>query len=254
MARTKIIAVANQKGGVGKTTTAVHLAHGLALKGFEVLVMDLDPQGQVASALGLDAEDGVFRFLVDYAPLRDVVRPTGRTNLYAILGDKMTAVAQNTINAAQRPFSYLRERLRLVIEGAGGPHFIIFDMAPSLGGLQERALWAADFVVIPSQMDYLSAEGVGNIIETLKLIQKKERWDGKFLGILPTFYEEQTRESKGILDEMHTKFGGYLFQPIRRATRLREAAHAGRTIYELDHASRPAAEYSTFVHDALEVV
>lgn len=253
MAKTKIIAVANQKGGVGKTTTAVHVAHGLALLGRDVLLIDLDPQGNCATALGLEQHPGVFRFLVDFAPVTKILRPTNRENLWAILGDKSTATAQTVINAAERPASFLRERLDELWEPGKGPHYVIFDLAPSLGGLQERALWAADYVLIPTSPDLLSFKGVKDMFETLKILQKKQEWKGKLLGVLPTLYDETTRESVATMEELKQRFPKTLFDPIHRTTKFRDATARGCTIFEFDSTSRAAQEYSDLVRTVLEL-
>src|SRR5512138_3620987 len=144
---TTIIAIANQKGGVGKTTTAVTLAHGLTLMGKGTLLIDFDPQGQCATALGLDPESAAFRMLVAGDDPARLIRPTGRKALGLIAGNKETGTAQIVLDARRDPMSYVRDLLKPIMRGNGeAPRFVVFDTAPSVGGLQERALWAADLV------------------------------------------------------------------------------------------------------------
>ncbi len=247
-----VIAIANQKGGVGKTTTAVTLAHGLALKGKSVLLVDLDPQGQCATALGVEQAPGVFHLLIANQDPNLVVRPTGRERLQLLPGDKQTSVAQIVLTAQQQPVSLIAERLRPLAKSANS-RYIIFDTAPSVGGLQEQALWAASLVLIPCAVDFLSAEGVGKIVETMDVLRQRAGWSGSLLGVLPTFYDEVTRESLATLDDLRKAFGEAVLPPVHRATILRECAAEGKTVFEVDGQSRAALEYSSLVHRVLEV-
>jgi len=242
----KTIAIVNQKGGVGKTTTAVTLAHGLALKGKRVLLVDLDSQGQVASALGRDHEPGIFNWLVSDWPLADVVRSTGREALYFLPGDRRTSTAQIVLNAERRTLYALKRRLPEVARSA--IEMMIVDTAPSVGGLQEAALLASDWVVIPTATDYLASEGVVRTVQTLKTLREEHEWKGGVLGILPTFYDDTTKESAATLGDLRITFGEKLIlPPIHRATILRECASEGKTIWERDAKSRAAQEYALLV-------
>jgi chromosome partitioning protein len=243
---TSTITIANQKGGVGKTTTAVTLAYGLVRRGSRVLLVDLDPQGQCATILGLKPEPGAFNLLVSEQPLAQVMRSTDRSNLFVVLGDRKTATAQTVLNVQRSPISYTHSKL---VPDARKDQidFIVIDTSPSVGELQEQALWAADGVIIPCAVDYLSSDGVFNIAVTLKRIKEEQNWQGKILGILPTFYDSVTRESKATLEDLKKRFGGLLLNPIHRATILRECAVEGKTIFELDPTSRAAMQYDELV-------
>jgi chromosome partitioning protein len=235
------IVIANQKGGVGKTTTAVSLAHGLALRERRVLLVDFDPQGQCATALGINQEAGVFNALVNTrSDIHQWLRGTERTGLELLPGDRSTATAQIVINAENRPIDSIRQ----LFKSLGREYdYIIFDTAPSVGGIQERAIHAAEMALLPTATEFLSMDGLAQMMELLKTLREKHQWSGKLAGILPTFYDEQTSESDKSLAEMREGFGESVLPPIHRATVLRECAAEGRTIFEMSPASRSSREY-----------
>lgn len=245
----KIITISNQKGGVGKTTTSVNLAAYLAQHGSRVLLIDLDPQGQCATSLGMDPEQGTFYLLMitqssphEVAFVKKYVRETGRGNLFLIPGNQATGQAQSSIQ--DKPISYLKEVVRTFTRD--GMDYIIFDTSPSVGGLQERAIWAADLVIIPCATEFASLEAVGNTIVTLHALQKERAWSGGLLGILPTFYDDKTRESRNSLADLKRDFGEKVIPAIHAATVLRECWSVGKTIFEYAPDSRAAQEYETF--------
>jgi chromosome partitioning protein len=253
---TKIICIANQKGGVGKTTTAVSLAHGLCQKGKRVLLIDLDPQGQCATALGRSPEPGAF-YLVTMGTtppettfVQSWVRSSGRDGLHLLPGDQQTMAAQTVINAQNQPISCIRQSIsRFFKEGL---HYIIMDTAPSVGGIQERAVWASDLVIVPTATEFLSADGVSKVLHMMSILQQKKNWKGTLLGILPTFFDEQTRESKATIDALTERFNDAVLSPIHRATILRECAASGQTIFEADDLCRAAKEYLALTQAVLK--
>ncbi len=244
---TRIIGIANQKGGVGKTTTAISLAHGLAIKGRQVLLVDLDPQGQSATALGLHPEPGAFYLLTmgdsahETTFIRQWIRNSGRANLWLIAGDQQTMAAQTVLNAQDKSVSCIRESISRLLHK--GLDYIIFDTAPSVGGIQERAVWASDLVIVPTATEFLSADGVGKMVEMMSILQSRKEWKGTMLGVLPTFFDEQTRESKSTFEDLCRTFGERLLPPIHRATMLRECAAEGLTIFEKGIETRATREY-----------
>jgi chromosome partitioning protein len=244
---TKVICIANQKGGVGKTTTAVSLAHGLSKKGRRVLLIDLDPQGQSATALGRNPEPGAFYLLTmgstpqETTFVQSWVRFSGREGLYLLPGDQQTMAAQTVLNAQDKPISAIRSSVSRFFKD--GLHYIIFDTAPSVGGVQERAIWAADLVIVPTATEFLSADGVSKVLHMMSILQEKKNWRGNLLGVLPTFYDEQTRESKATMESLQERFDASVLPPIHRATLLRECAAEGQTIFEMDPLCRAAKEY-----------
>ena len=247
---TVTITVANQKGGVGKTTTAVNLAHGLVMQGHRVLLVDLDPQGQCATVLGLAPEPGALILLVAEQSLSQAIRYTDRENLFVILGNRKTATAQTVLSVQRSPISFTYDKL-VAAADQEGLAYIIIDTSPSVGELQEQALWAADGVLVPCAVDYLASDGVFNIAVTLKRIHDDYKWDGRILGILPTFYDDVTRESKATLEDLKKRFNNLLLEPIHRATILRECAVEGKTIFELAPKSRAAEQYQALVQYVL---
>jgi len=235
------IVIANQKGGVGKTTSASSLAHGLALRSRRVLLVDFDPQGQCATALGINQEPGVFNTLVNIrSDIHQWLRDTERTGLSLLPGDRSTATAQIVINAENRPIN----SIRMLFKPLGKEYdYIIFDTAPSVGGIQERAIYSAVLVLVPTATEFLAMDGLAQMMELLSALRSQHNWNGKLAGILPTFYDEQTSESSESLTELKATFGDSVLSPIHRATVLRECPAEGKTIFELAPASRSSREY-----------
>ena len=244
------IAITNQKGGVGKTTTAICLAHGLALRDRRVLLVDFDPQGQCATSLAINSEAGVFNVLV--TPRSDIhqwIRDTTRSGFDLLPGDRSTATAQIVINAENRPIDLIRLLFKPLTKDYD---YIIFDTAPSVGGIQERAIYAADVVLIPTATEFLSVDGLAQMMELLAILKDKWHWSGRLLGVLPTFYDEQTSESHKSLVELQEGFGESVLKPIHRATILRECAAEGKTIFEMAPASRAAGEYEELSRETVK--
>jgi len=250
MSSVKIV-VANQKGGVGKTTTCVTVAHGLALKNHNVLIVDLDPQGQCASHLGMSQEGGVFNLLIGEPrpTLRDVVRTTGRQGLYVLPGNKRTASAQTLLAVEGYDRTLLARMLNEPQFNSGKLHYIVLDTSPSVGGIQEMALYAADIVIIPTALDFLSLEGAAKITQT---IQSLDRPRPPLIQILPTFYDEVTKESAANLNSLKSRFGPVVLDPIHRAVVLRECPSVSKTIFEYCPNSRAATEYGAVVWGVLD--
>jgi len=250
----KVIAIASQKGGVGKTTTVVNAAHGLALKGKEVLVIDFDPQGQVSVALGMKQDDCVFDVCIGGSEVAQALRATDRQRLWAIPGYKRTATAQ-TVLLAEGEDILVTAKNRFVKPFNGRPDFIVFDTAPSVGGLQEAAMFAADLVIVPAATDYLALFGVTGVLQTLDALRKRG-WKGHVI-VLPTFFDEITKHSKtqlALLTGRISAMGVEVLPAIHRATEQREATSEGKTIFEYAPTSRTAQEYAALVWKILGVL
>ncbi|HKJ37144.1 MAG TPA: ParA family protein [Anaerolineales bacterium] len=253
---TKVICIASQKGGTGTTTTAISLAHGLSQKGRRVLLIDLDPQGQCTAALGRNPESGAFHLLTmgttpqETTFVRSWIRFSGRTGLYLLAGDQQTIAAQTVLNAQDKPISSLRESIQRFFKDS--LHYILFDTSPSVGGIQERAIWASDLVIVPTATEFPSADGASKILLTMNNLQEKRNWRGNLLGILPTFYDEQKSECNATLDGLRERFDASLLSPIHRATLLRECIAEGRTIFEADPLCRAAKQYQALTQQVMK--
>lgn len=242
----KVITVCNQKGGVGKTTSAVTLAHALALKGKVTWLLDCDPQGQVAVALGRPPGEAMFDLLLGRRPVADLLQESGRPRLYIVPGDKSTQDAQTMLTGRGATVDILARVIRPP-RGSAGPDYVVIDTAPSVGLLQAMAIWAADLVVVPCGCDWLSQDGATKALESMAHLAGLG-WTGDLLGVLPTFYDDTTRESKAVLEDLQrTLSNERVLAPIHRATILRECVARGKTIWEADPAGRAAQEYAALV-------
>lgn len=248
---TTVIAIANQKGGVGKTTTAVTLAHGLARREKKVLLLDFDPQGQAARALHLSPSAGAYSLLtMDTGPneteyIQGKIINTERENFWLLPGSKQTADAQAMINSQGKPISWVREALERFCTTQY--HYLVLDTAPSLGGIQERVLWASDLVIVPTPAEALGSDGVRQVLETMKRLSTEKAWQGGLFGVLPTFYMEQVKEHHLTMETLRSTLGDLVLPPIHRAAVLAECPAFGQTIFEHDPNCRAAQEYNRLV-------
>lgn len=221
---TTILTIANQKGGVAKTTSAVTLGHGLAQAGFRVLIVDLDPQGHVAFTLGLDKSNGLYRLLVDAEPLKKIVI-TARPNLDIVASDK-------TGEAAKRYVTTINFRERVISRALKGVDYdvVILDTPPSIDVLHVAALVASNWVVIPTKLDALAVDGVNEILRSMAEVEQDHRFDG--YSIVPTFYDRTTKETATQLRDLVEAFPEAVWPPIPQDTKAREATAFGKTLWE----------------------
>ena len=253
---TTVIAIANQKGGVGKTTTAVTLAHGLACRGKKVLLLDFDPQGQAARALHLPTSAAIYSLLTmdtganETAYVNEKVIYTQRESFWLLPGNKQTADAQVMMNSQDKPISWVRETLQRFCQEQY--HYLILDTAPSLGGIQERVLWASDLVIVPSPAEALCSDGIRQALDTMKRLATEKNWQGGLFGVLPTFFAENLKEHRLNLDSLRTTLGDLVLPPIHRAAVLAECPAFGQTIFERNPDCRAAQEYSRLVDIVLK--
>lgn len=246
---TTSITVANQKGGQAKTTTTINLAAWLAENGKKVLIVDNDPQGHCAVALGVRPEPCAFNVLLGLGDPHQWVRETGRPNLFLIPGNHSTATAQSVMTAENRPISAVLDAITPLIAEYD---YVLFDTAPSAGGVQERSLFASKYVIVPVATKFFTLDGLCQIADTLMQLRQSHNWRGALLGVLPTFYHTNTNESHAALRQLKWTFGNSIFTPIHDSTVLRECTAEGKTIFEYAPKSDAAQEYAVVAEYVLK--
>ncbi len=252
----RIITVANQKGGVGKTTTAVNVAAALAQGGAQVLVIDLDPQGNASTALGIPHHEGVqgiYDVLIDSMPLADVVQPSSSVEgvFCAPSTVDVAGCEIELVNLDGREFR-LKEALRTHL-GADSPagnaggrlyDYVLIDCPPSLGLLTINAFSAATEVLIPIQCEYYALEGLTQLVRSVDLIQQNLNPQLRVSGILMTMFDARTRLSAQVATEVREHFGALVFPTsIPRSVRISEAPSHGETVLTYDPSSVGALSY-----------
>ncbi len=245
--RARRVAILNQKGGTGKTTTAVNLAAGVAERGNNVLLIDTDAQGNVGISLGVVGERSLYHVLVDGADPVDVAVPV-RKNLDVITSNATLAAAEIWL-ARQDPQTRSRimtKRLNLM-RVSRRYDYVVLDCGPSLNLLNQNALSYADEVVIPVTCDYLALVGVKQVLRTIKDIERHLHHAVRISAVLPTFYDGRTRLSREVLATLQGHFKQKCLEPIRMNTRLAEAPSYGKTIFEYAPQSNGANDYNRVV-------
>jgi chromosome partitioning protein len=232
------IAIANQKGGVGKTTTAVTLAHALAQLGHSVVLVDLDAQGNVSSCFGLTPSPGLYKLLLGLQPLEDLLVEV-RPSLWLLASDASTAKLK-TILAAESYRETILARALHPVEA----DFVILDTGPSRDLLHDNAHHAVTEVIVPVAVDHLALIGVAQELDTLKVVREHGH-PVEVTAILPTFWDATTIESSVNLRKLVETFGDLVLPAVPRTTRLREAPALGRTLWEHLAEEHPAAQAYT---------
>jgi chromosome partitioning protein len=236
----RVYAFANQKGGVGKTTTAINLAACLAEAGERALVVDLDPQANATSGLGMRANGTSSYDLLDGAPLEDLVKPTAFPNLFLVPSKPELAGAAVELSRRDDGDRYLAQAL----EHADGYDFVLLDCPPSLGPLTVNALAAADRVIVPVQTEYYALEGLAQLVQSINLIKTRLNPRLEIAGVLLTMADARTRLSAEVEAEVRRHFGEVVFTAVvPRSVRVAEAPSHGLPVTHYDRRSRGAEAY-----------
>jgi chromosome partitioning protein len=246
---TAVIALANQKGGVGKTTTAINLGASLARNGRHVLIFDFDPQANSSAGLGVRVEaNSTYDVVIGEKPVAEIVVPTTIDDLSLAPANPGLAGAEvELVPMMAREF-----RLRRAIEGVRGSYdYVLIDCPPSLGLLTVNALTAADEVIVPVQCEYLALEGLGQLTGTLELVRRNLNPQLRLRGLLLTMFDGRTNLSQQVADEVRAHFPNTFKTIIPRSVRLSEAPSHGLPIAAYDPSSRASRAYDDLAQEIL---
>jgi chromosome partitioning protein len=245
----RTIVIANFKGGVGKTTTAVNVAHGLSLRGKRVLLVDADPQGNATKSLGVSAGATLYELLVEGRPAADGVY-TARAGLDLIPADRNLTAAEEWMTTRTRREDILKKKLREL----EGYDFVLVDTAPAGGLLNVNAMNYARELLIPVAMEYLALVGVKDIIDTVQIVKEELAHDLELRYVVPTFYDVRNARTSSIVDALRESFADLVTDPIRINTKLSEAPSYQKTIFEYAPNSAGAVDYEFLIEKVLNHV
>ncbi len=248
----RIISVVNQKGGVGKTTTAVNLSSYLARQGKFILLVDLDPQGNTTSGLGFDPQaetPSIYEVLSGQKKINDIIVDTSQEGLRLVPSNiQLAGASVELVNADQREFR-LRQAL---LEVTHAYDYIFIDCPPSLGLLTVNGLSAAREILVPVQCEYYALEGLGQLLKTISLVKEHLQPDLAILGAVLTMFDKRNKLSREVLEEIYKYFPQKVFRSvIPRNVRLAEAPSHGQSVAQYDPASKGARAYEKLAQEIL---
>jgi len=249
----KIIAIANQKGGVGKTTTSVNLAASLGVLEKKVLLIDADPQANASSGLGINVdtvEIGSYQVIEHTASAKDAIVASNAPNVDVLPAHiDLVAIEIELVDKAEREYMLKKAIDDLKLEY----DYILIDCAPSLGLLTLNALTSADSVIIPIQCEYFALEGLGKLLNTIKSVQKIHNETLDIEGLLLTMFDSRLRLSNQVVEEVQKHFSNMVFETIiQRNVRLGEAPSFGESIINYDVSSKGAANYLSLAKELIK--
>ena len=247
-----VISVANQKGGVGKTTTTINLAASIAQRGYHVLIVDIDPQGNATSGLGIEKseiDEDIYRVLINDVPLKDTIFHTSTAKLDLVPATINLSGAETELISMMARETRLKSALDTV---SGDYDFIFIDCPPSLGQLSINAFTASDSILIPVQSEYYAMEGLSQLLNTIRLVQKHFNKDLGVEGVLMTMLDARTNLGAEVVKEVKSYFSNKVYQTIiPRITKLAEAPSYGEAITEYAPNSRGAKVYDDLAREVL---